>query len=173
MGSNGGRPRNAGDGAIRIKPPLRETLSFASSNETQRMAQREIVEAVEKAMEARRQRIAVSQSTINRVKWFGLVLTGLCVLVGIALVHADNNRNCAIATALFATGMAVSLLLIASHSWIELLQQVHARSRQARTIRIDAPQAADSGSCSVVWTVTQSSRKPPADHFVGGCACRG
>ena len=152
-----------------LSAALRETLSFASSNETQRMAQREIVEAVEKAMEARRQRIAVSQSTINWVKWFGLVLTGLCVLVGIALVHADNNRNCAIATALFATGMAVSLLLIASHSvGSELLQQVHARSRQARTIRIDALRPRSSRSCSVVWTVTQSSRNHPRIILSGG-----
>ena len=118
---------------IALSEALRETLSFASSNETQRMAQREIVEALEKALEARRQRIVISQSTINWVKWFGLVLTGLCVLIGIALVHTDNHRNCAIATTLFATGMAVSLLLIASHSHpftgeisvgSELLQQV-------------------------------------------------
>jgi Protein of unknown function (DUF4239) len=101
---------------VALSEALRETLSFASSNETQRMTQREMVEALEKALEARRQRIVISQSTINWVKWCGLVLTGLCVLIGIALVHADSKRNCAIATALFATGMAVSLLLIASHS---------------------------------------------------------
>lgn len=93
---------------VALSEALRETLNFASSNETERMTQRELVEAVEKALEARRQRIVISQSTIDWVKWFGLVVTGLCVLIGIALVHADNDRNCAIATALFATGMAVS-----------------------------------------------------------------
>ena len=46
----------------------------------------------------------------------GLLLTGLCVLITTALVHLDNRRNCGIAVALFATGMAVSLLLVASHS---------------------------------------------------------
>jgi hypothetical protein len=59
---------------VALSEALRPTLSFAPSNETQRMAQREIVEALEKALEARRQRIVISQSTINWVKWFGLVL---------------------------------------------------------------------------------------------------
>jgi len=37
-------------------------------------------------------------------------------LIATALTHLDNPRNCGIALALFATGMAVSLLMIASHS---------------------------------------------------------
>ena len=101
---------------VALSEALRETLDFPSSSETQRMAQGEIVRGLEKALEARRQRIVISQSAVNWVKWFGLVVTGLCVLVGIALVHVDNHRNCAISMGLFATGIATSLLLIASHT---------------------------------------------------------
>jgi len=117
---------------VALSEALPETLGFAASDDTQ-LIQRELMGAIEKALEARRQRIVISQSTIDGGKWFGLVVTGLCVLIGIALVHADNQTNCAIATSLFATGMAVSLLLIASHSHpftgeitvsSELLQQV-------------------------------------------------
>jgi hypothetical protein len=114
---------------VALSAALRETLNFPSSSETQGG----IVRGLEKALDARRQRIVLSQSSVNGVKWFGLVVTGLCVLVGIALVHADNHRNCAISIGLFATGIATSLLLIASHTrpftgelsvGPELLQQV-------------------------------------------------
>src|SRR5262245_20974394 len=101
---------------VALSEALRETLNSPSSSEAQRMAREDIVRALEKALDARRQRIVISQSTINAVKWIGLVVTGLCVLVGIALVQVDNHRNCAIAVGLFATGMAASLLLIASHN---------------------------------------------------------
>ena len=46
----------------------------------------------------------------------GLLVTGLCVMVGVAFAHLDNRRNCRIALALFATGMAASIFIIASHS---------------------------------------------------------
>jgi hypothetical protein len=75
--------------------------------------QEEIVSALNSALEARRQRIIISHSSVNAVKWIGLLLTGFCVLIATALVHLDNRRNCGIALALFATGMAVSLLMIA------------------------------------------------------------
>ena len=41
---------------------------------------------------------------------------GLCTLVAIAMVHSDNRLACAIAMTLFATGIALSLLLIAAYS---------------------------------------------------------
>ncbi len=72
--------------------------------------------ALNSALEARRQRIVISQSSVNPVKWIGVLLTGLCVLIATALTHLDNRRNCGIALWLFATGMAVSLLMIAAHS---------------------------------------------------------
>jgi hypothetical protein len=40
----------------------------------------------------------------------------LCTLVAIAMVHADNRRACAITLTLFATGVALSVLLIAAYS---------------------------------------------------------
>src|SRR5262245_8388764 len=101
---------------VALMEALQETFSFATSSDTQRILKTEMISALQKALEAHRQRIVISQSTIGWLKWLGLVVTGLCVLIGIALVQADNHINCAIATTLFATGMAVSLLLIASHS---------------------------------------------------------
>ncbi len=67
-------------------------------------------------MDARRQRIVVSQSSVGTVKWAGIVLQALCTLIAIAMVHSDNRLACTISMALFATGVALSLLLIAAYS---------------------------------------------------------
>ena len=92
------------------------TLSLDSRTAGQVAAQREIVVALENAMDARRQRIIVSESTVNWVKWTSVLLQALFALVAIALVHSDNRTAAAISMGLFATGVAVSIVLIASHS---------------------------------------------------------
>jgi cytochrome c biogenesis protein CcdA len=39
----------------------------------------------------------------------------VCILVAIATVHIDNPRGSALAMAIYAAGIAVSVLLIAAH----------------------------------------------------------
>jgi hypothetical protein len=80
------------------------------------MAQREIIAALNRALDARRQRITISQSGVGPVQWAAILLLGLCMLIAIAMVHSDNRRTCAIAVTLFATGIALSALLIAAYS---------------------------------------------------------
>ena len=105
----------------RITPaPLAEALQLALSltpqSRGQETAQREIATAVESALDARRQRISISLSQVNMVKWLCLFVQAICVLLAIAMMHSDNRRTSAIAMALFATGVAVSVLLIATHN---------------------------------------------------------
>jgi Protein of unknown function (DUF4239) len=95
---------------------LHDTLAIKPVDDSQRTAQTEMVKALHTAMDARRQRIVVSQSAVGTVKWAGILLMGLCTLVAIAMVHSDNRLTCAIALTLFATGIALSLLLIAAYS---------------------------------------------------------
>jgi hypothetical protein len=95
---------------------LQDVLSLKPADDSQRTAQPEIMKALETAMDARRQRIVVSQSSVGTVKWAGIVLQALCTLIAIAMVHSDNRLASAIAMALFATGVALSLLLIAAYS---------------------------------------------------------
>jgi hypothetical protein len=95
---------------------LQDVLSLKPVDDSQRTAQPEIMKALETTMDARRQRIVVSQSSVGTVKWAGIVLQALCTLVAIAMVHSDNRLACAIAMTLFATGIALSLLLIAAYS---------------------------------------------------------
>jgi Protein of unknown function (DUF4239) len=112
---------------------LQVTLNLKPADESQAIAQREIVDFLGKAAEARRQRIVISQSSVSTVKWVAILLMGLCALIAIAMVHSDNRLTCAIALTLFATGIAMSVLMIATYTrpftgdisvGPELLQQV-------------------------------------------------
>jgi hypothetical protein len=94
---------------------LRLALSLTPQSQGQIVAQRQIVTELENAMDARRERINLSQSTVNWVKWSCMFAQAVCALVAIAMVHSDNRAAAAIAMAIFATGVAVSGLLIASH----------------------------------------------------------
>lgn len=90
---------------------LRVTLQ----GEGHAVAQREIVAALENAFDARRQRIIISRSGINWVKWTGLIAQAIVTLLAIAMVHSDN-RAAAMAMGLFATAVAISIVLIAAHA---------------------------------------------------------
>jgi hypothetical protein len=95
---------------------LHDALALSPADGSQRTAQPEMLTALHTALDARRQRIAISESTVGAVKWAGILLQGLCTLVAIAMVHGDNRRACAITLTLFATGVALSVLLIAAYS---------------------------------------------------------
>ena len=106
--------------SLNVAPPalaetLRLALSLAPNSEGQIVAQREIVTGLENAMDARRQRIILSRSSVNWVKWTCLFAQAGCTLIAIAMVHCDNRAAAAIAMGIFATGVAVSVLLIVSH----------------------------------------------------------
>ena len=109
---------------------LHETLALKPADDSQRAAQPEMVKELHTALDARRQRIVISESALGTVKWVAILLQGLCTLVAIAMVHSDNRLARAIALTLFATGIALSVLLIAAYSrpfasvGPELLKQV-------------------------------------------------
>jgi hypothetical protein len=91
------------------------TLALSPNTEGAKIAQRGIATALESALDARRQRIIISQSRVNLVKWLCLFVQAVAALLAIAMVHCDNRIASAISLGLFATGIATSALLIASH----------------------------------------------------------
>ena len=72
---------------VMIPAPLAEavrtTLSLSTTSTGQVAAQREILSALENALDARRQRILVSQSAVNWVKWSALLVQAACTLAAI------------------------------------------------------------------------------------------
>ena len=75
-----------------------------------------MVVSIENALEARRQRIILSGSSINWVKWTVLLAQAGLTLLTIALIHSDNRTANRIIMTIFATGVGVAVVLIPSHS---------------------------------------------------------
>lgn len=94
---------------------LELTLALTPGSQGQQIAQREIATAVENALDARRQRIIISRSQVNWVKWSCLIVQAVCALFAIAMVHSGDRLASAITIGMFASGVAACLLLIASH----------------------------------------------------------
>jgi hypothetical protein len=94
---------------------LQATLALNPSSEGQKIAQRDIATALETALDARRQRIIISESQVNLLKWVCLFMQAVCTLVATAIVHCDNRLASIIAMGIFATGIAASILLILAH----------------------------------------------------------
>jgi hypothetical protein len=91
-------------------------LALTPSSEGQKTAQRGIATALKTAFDARRQRIIISQSQVNLVKRLCLFVQAAAALFAIAMIHCDNRIASAITIGLFATAVAASVLLIASHN---------------------------------------------------------
>jgi hypothetical protein len=95
---------------------LRLILKLNAQGEGQVTAQREIVASIEIALEARRQRIILSHSSIGWVKWTALLAQAALTLVTIAMVHSDNRMANRIILGIFATAVGVAVFLIAAYS---------------------------------------------------------
>src|SRR5262245_42925566 len=95
---------------------LRLVLALDPRGNGQSTAQRELVLALETAFDARRQRIILSESSVNWVKWTVLLVQAGLMLLAIAMVHSDNRTANCIILAIFATGVGAAIVLIAAHS---------------------------------------------------------
>lgn len=109
-----------GVATLNISPPalnkaLQLTLSLPVDTPGQQTAQREVVASLEQALEARRERILISRSEVNGVKWACLAILAVCLLLTIAFVHCDNRLTSAVAIGLFSASLATTVLLILAH----------------------------------------------------------
>jgi len=106
---------------LTIAPPklaeaLRLALSLTPKGEGQVIGQREMVAAFQNALDARRQRIVLSESSINWVKWTVLLIQAGLTLLTIAMVHCVNHLANRIVLGIFATGVGVAIWLIAANT---------------------------------------------------------
>jgi len=98
-----------------LSEALRLALTLEPRSPGQGIAQREMTVGLESALDARRQRILVSQSSVSVVKWACLVIQAVCVLIAIALAHGNKRAAALVAMGLFATGAAACFLLIGAY----------------------------------------------------------
>jgi hypothetical protein len=101
-----------------IPVPLAEALDlalrFVPQGQGQVIAQRELVASLQSALDARRQRIIVSGSRINAVTWAALFSLATLALLAIAFVHSPNRTTAAVAMGIFATAVAVVVVMLAA-----------------------------------------------------------
>ena len=102
--------------APRLSEALRVALGLQATTPGQVDAQREMVSALKTALDLRRDRIILSSSRVNWVKWTVLLAQAAVMLVTIAMVHCDNALANKIILTIFATSVAVAVVLVASHA---------------------------------------------------------
>ena len=113
-------PQMAAQGATLsvVSAPLADlqamALGLRPESPGQTIAQQEIVTSVERALDARRQRIIVSESSVNGAKWGAVIALALLTLIAVGFVHSGNRRGAAIAMALFASAAAAAIVMIAA-----------------------------------------------------------
>ena len=100
----------------RLSEALRLALGLQATTPGQVDAQREMVSALKTALDLRRDRIILSSSRVNWVKWTVLLAQAAVMLVTIAMVHCDNALTNKIILTIFATSVAVAVVLVASHA---------------------------------------------------------
>jgi Protein of unknown function (DUF4239) len=150
---------------------LHLTLALTPDSEGQRIAQREIALAIENVFDARRQRIIISQTQVNFVKWSCIFAQAVCALVAIAMVHSDNRLASIITLGMFATGVAASVLLIAAHDrpftgeisvgpdpMLQVMPEAQALSKRSARQPIDNR---DAPCCEATYDVATSYFAPP------------
>jgi hypothetical protein len=110
-----------GESEARLRALIQRQIEDAVTQEWPAMKRRGatltmIPTPLAEALDARRQRILISQSSLNWVKSAGILVQAICTLFAIAMVHSDNRLTAALAVGLFATAAAVCLVMIVAHN---------------------------------------------------------
>jgi hypothetical protein len=91
-------------------------LGLATTTDGQRVAQNQLVVSIDRALEARRARLALSSSAIDPLRLVALYLVAVTNLAAMGCVQADRLRRAATAMALLATAMAIALTLLVAEA---------------------------------------------------------
>lgn len=87
-------------------------LSFAPAEPGQRIAQQRAVVAIEQALQARRDRILLSETFIAPIQWLVILILDVLILLTIGMVHIDRRVAAAVNLFTFSTAVAVCLVLL-------------------------------------------------------------
>ena len=98
--------------AVGLAEALTEVLSFVPTEANQRLAQERALVAIEQALNARRNRLLLSQAEISPIQWTLIVVLAMLILVTIALIHIDKRVAMASSMFIFSTAIAACLVLL-------------------------------------------------------------
>lgn len=96
--------------AVGLANAMAGLLSFRPTQSEQQLQQQRALASIEQAFEARRNRIALSQTEIASVQWGVIFILTLLILATIAVIHI--GKPVAMASALFIFSTAISACLV-------------------------------------------------------------
>ncbi|WP_024513436.1 DUF4239 domain-containing protein [Bradyrhizobium sp. ARR65] len=107
----------AGSAKMRTSVPgltdaMSTILSFVPQNPGQQIAQQRTLVAIEQAIDARRNRILLSEASVLPMQWIVIVALGTLMLVTVAIVHIDRPPAMAVNLFILSTAVAVCLVLL-------------------------------------------------------------
>jgi Protein of unknown function (DUF4239) len=97
---------------IALTNAMAALFSFTPGQSDQTLAQQSAVAAVEKAFEARQNRIRLSQTEIGSTQWVVIFILAMLILVTTALIHMDKPAAMAATLLIFSTAVGASLVLL-------------------------------------------------------------
>ena len=98
--------------AVGLAEALTAVLSFAPVQTNQQVAQERAVVAIEHALDARRNRVRLSQAEIAPIQWIVIIVLAVLILITLAMLHIENRLAMAITMFIFSTAVAVCLVLL-------------------------------------------------------------
>lgn len=106
-----------GHGSLRHLPPglphaLLAVLSYIPQHAGEQLAQQRIVQATEGVLQARRNRILLSEAAISPAQWVVIVVLDALILLTIAMLHVGRHATTAINLFVFSTAVAACLVLL-------------------------------------------------------------
>ena len=84
-------------------------LSFVPQQPGQQLAQGRAVAAIEQVLQARRNRILLSESAISPSQWIVIIVPDTLILITIGTVHAARHTTAAFNMTIFSTAVAPAL----------------------------------------------------------------
>jgi hypothetical protein len=107
----------AGRANLVLPPPgLPETLTallaYDPRHAGEQIAQRDIAHAIELTLEARRNRILLSEASISVPQWIAILVLDALILLTIAMLHVGRHATTAVSLFIFSTAVATCLVIL-------------------------------------------------------------
>ena len=91
---------------------LKTVLTFVPQQPGQNVAQDHAASAIERALQARRNRIVLSQSAISPAQWAVIFILDALILLTIAMIHVGRHVTTVVNLLVFSTAVATCVVLL-------------------------------------------------------------
>jgi hypothetical protein len=98
--------------AVALAEAMTALLSFTPAQSNQQLAQQRALVAIEQALEARRNRVLLSQSEIAPIQWIAIIVIAVLILITLAMVLIEHRLAMAITMFIYSTAIAICLVLL-------------------------------------------------------------